>query len=91
MAFGTDAGGFDWNVNPGKEFEVRVKYGQSPLDAIRDATVHAAELLGMQDKIGSIEPGKLADIVAVPEDPLSDISVLERVGFVMKDGVVEKK
>ncbi len=91
MAFGTDAGGFDWNVNPAKEFEVRAKYGQSPLEAIRGATVHAAELLGMQDKIGSIEPGKLADIVAVAGDPLSDISVLERVGFVMKDGVVEKK
>jgi imidazolonepropionase-like amidohydrolase len=88
IAFGTDAGGFDWNINPAKEFAVRVKLGQSPAAAIRSATIDAATLMGMERQVGSIEAGKLADIVAVPGDPLSDISVLEKVSFVMKDGVV---
>jgi imidazolonepropionase-like amidohydrolase len=91
IAFGTDVGGFDWSVNPAKEYEVRVKAGQNPAAAIRSATIDAATLLDMQDKIGSIEPGKLADIIAVPGDPLSDITVLEKVNFVMKDGEVVKK
>ena len=90
IAFGTDAGGFDWAINPAKEFSVRVKWGQSPAAAIRSATIDAATLLGMEKQIGSIEAGKLADIIAVPGDPLGDISVLEKVGFVMKDGVVVK-
>lgn len=90
IGFGTDAGGFDWNINPAKEFAVRVKYGQSAAQAIRSATSDAAALLGMND-VGAIEPGKLADIVAVPGDPLSDITVLEKVQFVMKDGVVVRK
>ena len=91
IAFGTDAGGFDWNINPAKEFAVRVKLGQSPAAAIRSATIDAATLMGMERQVGSIEAGKLADIVAVPGDPLSDISVLEKVSFVMKDGVVIKR
>jgi imidazolonepropionase-like amidohydrolase len=90
IAFGSDAGGFDWNVNPAKEFALRVKYGQTPAQAIRSATVDAAALMGMPD-VGVIEPGKLADIVAVPGDPLADITALEKVQFVMKDGVVVKK
>ncbi len=90
IGFGTDAGGFDWNINPAKEFEVRVKAGQSPAAAIRSATSDAAALLGMND-VGTIEAGKLADIVAVPGDPLADITVLEKVQFVMKDGVVVRK
>ncbi|MBZ5627954.1 MAG: amidohydrolase family protein [Acidobacteriia bacterium] len=90
IGFGTDAGGFDWNINPAKEFALRVKYGQTPAQAIRSATSDAAALLGMAD-VGTIEPGKLADIVAVAGDPLSDVTVLERIGFVMKDGVVVKK
>jgi imidazolonepropionase-like amidohydrolase len=90
IAFGTDAGGFDWNINPAKEFELRVKYGQTPAQAIRSATVDAAALMEMPD-VGTIEPGKLADIVAVPGDPTSDITLLERVQFVMKDGVVVKQ
>jgi imidazolonepropionase-like amidohydrolase len=89
IAFGSDAGGFDWNINPAKEFALRVKYGQSPAQAIRSATVDAAELLGMKD-VGTIEAGKLADIVAVGGDPLADITVLEKIGFVMKDGAVVK-
>lgn len=90
IAFGTDVGGFDWAINPAKEFEVRVKWGQSTIDAIRSATINAATLLDMQNRIGSIEPGKLADIIAVPGDPLADITQLEKVNFVMKDGMVEK-
>jgi len=88
IAFGTDAGGFDWNINPAVEFELRVKYGQTPAEALRSATVVASELLGMQKDIGTIEPGKLADIVAVKGDPLADITLLQHVDFVMKGGVV---
>ena len=91
IAFGTDAGGFPWTVNPAQEFPLMVKYGMTPAQAIRSATVTAAELLGMQDKVGTIEAGKYADIVAVPGDPLRDVTDLEKVNFVMKDGVVYKK
>jgi len=90
IAFGTDAGGFDWQENPAQEFKYMVDWGMTPAEAIRSATVTASELLGMQDQIGSIEVGKLADIVAVPGDPLKDIMVLQRVDFVMKGGVVYK-
>jgi imidazolonepropionase-like amidohydrolase len=91
IAFGTDAGGFDWKaLNEAKEFEYYVNYGMTPMQAIRTATVTASELLGWQDRIGTIEPGKFADIVAVSGDPLHDITELERVRFVMKGGVVVK-
>ena len=62
--------------------------GMPPLDVIRAITVNAAEMLGWQDRIGSIEPGKFADLVAVAGDPIADITELERVRFVMKDGQV---
>jgi imidazolonepropionase-like amidohydrolase len=91
IAFGTDAGGFDWKVNPAKEFSSMVKFGMTPAQAIRSATIVAAELLGMKDSLGTIEAGKLADIVAVPGDPLADISVMEKVDFVMKGGVIVQK
>jgi len=91
IAFGTDAGGFDWSVNPAKEFGFMVKWGMTPAQALRSATSAAAELLGVQDSLGSIEPGKLADIVAVPGDPLADVTVMEKVNFVMKGGVVERR
>ncbi len=91
IAFGTDAGGFDWKVNPAKEFSSMVKFGMTPAQAIRAATATAAELLGMQDSLGTVEAGKLADVVAVPGDPLSDVSVMEKVDFVMKGGVVYRK
>jgi imidazolonepropionase-like amidohydrolase len=91
IAFGTDAGGFDWKVNPAKEFSSMVKFGMTPAQAIESSTRSAAELLGMQDQIGTIEPGKLADLVAVPGDPLADVRVMEKVDFVMKGGVVYKK
>jgi imidazolonepropionase-like amidohydrolase len=90
IAFGTDAGGFDWKVNPAKEFGYMVKWGMTPGRAIQAATASAAELLGMQDKVGTIEAGKLADIVAVPGDPLKDVTLLEHVDFVMKGGKVVK-
>ena len=89
IALGTDAGSFPWSVNQAKEFELLVKKaGLSPLDAIKTGTSVAAELLGQSARIGHLAPGMLADIVAVPGDPLQDISVLQKVMFVMKDGVV---
>jgi len=91
IAFGTDAGGFDWAIDPAREFSYMVRWGMTPMQAIRSATVVAAELLGLQDEVGTLEPGKRADIVAVPADPLKDITALEKVDFVMKDGVVYKK
>ena len=92
IAFGTDAGGFDWTaINEAKEFEYETKFGMTPMQAIQTATRNAADLLDMSDRIGTIEAGKFADIVAVPGNPLSDITAMERVGFVMKDGNVYKK
>ncbi|MFZ0735334.1 MAG: amidohydrolase family protein [Candidatus Sulfotelmatobacter sp.] len=91
IAFGTDAGGFDWKVDPAKEFASMVKFGMTPAQAIRSATATAAELLGENDSLGTVEPGKLADIVAVPGDPLSDVSIMEKVDFVMKGGAVVRK
>ena len=91
IVLGTDAGGFDWkDVNEAEEFRYYVDYGMTPMEAIRSGTSEAAELLGWSDKMGTIERGKWADIVAVNGDPLKDISVLERVKFVMKGGVVYK-
>jgi imidazolonepropionase-like amidohydrolase len=91
IAFGTDAGGFAWTVNPAREFAYMVKWGMTPMQAIRSATSEAAALLGTQEKVGTIEPGKLGDVVAVRGDPLADITLLEKVDFVMKGGVVYKK
>lgn len=90
IAFGTDAGGFDWKENPAQEFKYMVDWGMTPADAMRSATVTASELMEMQNQTGTIEVGKLADIIAVPGDPLRDITVLEKVDFVMKGGVVYK-
>lgn len=91
IVLGTDAGGFDWReLNEAKEFEYYVNYGMTPMQAIRTATTTAAELLGWSDKMGTIEPGKWADLVAVSGDPLKDITELQRVKFVMKGGSVFK-
>src|SRR5580692_9317708 len=87
IAFGTDVGGFDWHINPAREFGWMVKFGMTPEQALRSATVAGAELLGWSDKLGTIEVGKLADIIAVPGDPLADVTRLEQVRFVMKNGV----
>jgi imidazolonepropionase-like amidohydrolase len=86
IAFGTDAAVYPHGVNA-REFAVYVGYGMTPIEAIRTATSGAADLLGVGDR-GTIAPGQLADLVAVPGDPLKDIKVIERVSFVMKGGVV---
>jgi len=89
MTFGTDAGVCPYGTS-GKQFEFMVRYGMTPMQAIQAATSNAADLLGHSSEIGSIKPGKLADLVAVSGDPLKDISLLENVEFVMKDGKVYK-
>ena len=89
IAFGTDAGVFPHGEN-GKEFGYMVEAGMPPMEAIKSATIVAAGVLGMADKIGTIEKGKLADIVAVDESPVTNIKTMEKVSFVMKDGVVYK-
>ncbi|HXT76085.1 MAG TPA: amidohydrolase family protein [Candidatus Eisenbacteria bacterium] len=91
IAFGTDVGGFDWReINGAKEFGYYVNYGMTPMQAIRSGTSVAADLLGWSDKLGTVEAGKWADLVAVTGDPLKDITELERVKFVMKGGVIYK-
>ncbi len=90
IAFGTDAGVSKHGRNA-DEFELMVKHGMSPAAAIVAATTNAAALLGVEADAGSIAPGKAADIIAVAGDPLSDVTVLKRVGFVMKSGVVLKQ
>src|SRR5262249_54556779 len=89
VAFGTDAGVFPHGQNA-RQFPFMVKYGLTPMQAIQSATIWAADLLGKGDEIGSLKPGKRADLIAVSGDPISDISVLERVEFVMKDGKIYK-
>ena len=89
IAFGTDAGVYPhgWNA---KQFAYMVKYGLSPMQAIQSATVNAADLIGWADRVGAIEPGKFADLIAVQGDPTTDVTVLEHVQFVMKGGQVVK-
>ena len=89
VGFGTDAAVYPHGLNA-HEFAVMVKLGLTPLQAIQAATINDADLLGWSDKIGTIEPGKWADIVAVDGDPLADVTTLERVKFVMKGGEVMK-
>ena len=87
VAFGTDAAVYPHGLNA-HEFAVMVKLGLTPLQAIQAATVNAADLLGWPGKVGSLEPGAWADIVAVDGDPLKDVTILEHVKFVMKGGEV---
>lgn len=89
MAFGTDAGVFPHGTNA-KQFATMVRYGLTPMQAIQSATINAADLLGKRDELGSLKPGKKADLIAVTGDPLKDVTVLEHVTFVMKDGKVIK-
>ena len=89
ICFGTDVGAFEHGTSS-REFVRMVEYGMKPIDAIRSATVRGAELLRMEKQIGSITAGKLADIIAVEGDPLSDIKAITKVTFVMKDGKVFK-
>jgi len=90
IAFGTDAGVFEHGRNA-HEFVLLVEAGMEPADAILSATREASRLLGEEGRIGSVEPGKMADLVAVEGDPLADVSLLEAVDFVMKDGVVYRR
>jgi imidazolonepropionase-like amidohydrolase len=89
VAFGTDAAVYPHGLNA-REFAVMVKLGLSPLQAIQAATLNAADLLGWAGKVGSLDPGAWADIVAVDGDPLKDVTTLEHVKFVMKGGEVVK-
>lgn len=90
IAFGTDAGVYKHGMN-WLEFGYMIEAGMTPMDAIKSATISAADLLGEKDKLGSIEVGKLADIVAVDGDPLKDPKAFGKVVFVMKDGLVYKQ
>lgn len=89
VAFGTDAAVYPHGLNA-REFGVLVRLGMTPLAAIQSATLHAADLLGWSDRIGTLEPGKFADLIAVEGDPLEDITVLENLKFIMKGGTVVK-
>jgi imidazolonepropionase-like amidohydrolase len=89
IAYGTDAAVIPHGRNA-RLFRTYVSAGMTPWQALRSATIESAELLGWKDRVGSVEPGKFADIIAVAGDPLTDISLLENVAFVMKDGAVYK-
>jgi imidazolonepropionase-like amidohydrolase len=87
IAYGTDAGVFPHGEN-GKDFKYLVQAGMSPMRAIQSATIEAASLIGHPESFGSVAPGRFADLIAVKADPLKDITILEKVSFVMKSGVV---
>jgi imidazolonepropionase-like amidohydrolase len=87
IAYGTDAGVYPHGDNA-KQFAKMVEWGMKPLDAIQAATIHAADLIGWRDQVGSLEAGYYADVIAVKGDPLADVKVLESVSFVMKGGEV---
>lgn len=89
IAFGTDAGVYPHGTNA-RQFAKMVEWGMTPLQAIQAATIGNADLFGMSDEIGTITVGKYADMIAIPENPFDDISVLEHVDFVMKGGTVYK-
>jgi imidazolonepropionase-like amidohydrolase len=91
IANGTDAGGYPWTEPLAREFTYLVRYGMTPMQAIKAGTSVAAELLGQQNNFGSIGAGRFADLIAVGGNPLADITELERVTFVMKGGVVYKQ
>jgi len=87
ISFGTDAAVFPHGQNA-KEFKLMVDLGMTPIDALRSATANDAELLGIAQKTGSLKKGKLADVIAMPGDPTSDITATEHVLFVMKEGKI---
>jgi len=90
IAFGTDSGVSPHGQNA-REFEYMVEAGMPPLEAIRAATLNAATVMGWEDRVGTVEAGKLADVIAVAGDPRQDISAMSRVTFVMKDGAVVRR
>ena len=89
IAFGTDAGTFN-HAEHAKEFDLMVGYGMKPMDAIAAATTGTAELFGLKDSVGSLTPGKTADVIAIKGNPLADIAMLHTVDFVMKSGAIAK-
>jgi len=89
IAYGTDIGGYDWKLPQARDFSYMVRFGMTNLQAIQSATITAAELLGMSNKIGEIKPGAFADLIALKGDPTKDIQVLEAPNWVMKDGIVK--
>jgi len=90
LTYGTDIGGYDWNLPQATDFTYFVKWGLTNIQAIQTATTTAAELLGMQGKLGEIKEGAFADIIALKKDPTKDINALQNVDWVMKDGKVYK-
>jgi imidazolonepropionase-like amidohydrolase len=90
LSFGTDAGVCEYDRSI-RQFAFMVKYGMTPMQAIQSATTSAADLLGKSEILGSIEPGKYADIVATPDNPLDDIRAIEHITFVMKEGKIYKQ
>src|SRR5881409_2553521 len=87
ISFGTDAAVYPHGQNA-KEFKLMVDLGMAPIDALKSATANDADLLGITQKVGTLEKGKLADVIAMPGDPTTDITVTERVSFVMKEGKI---
>lgn len=89
IAYGTDSGVYPHGLNA-RQLSYMVRYGMTPMQALQSATIGAAEMMGWQDRVGSIATGKYADIVAVEGDPMGDLKRFEQIGFVMKGGVVHK-
>jgi imidazolonepropionase-like amidohydrolase len=90
ISYGTDAGGYAWTENQAQELAYMVRYGMTPMQAIKSTTTVAARLLEQQQNVGSLSDGHFADLIAVSGDPLADITELQRVKVVMKGGVVYK-
>ena len=90
MALGSDVGPFPHGTQA-REFVLMVKYGMTPLAALQADLLNGAKVLGWENQIGALKPGYLADVIAVPGDPLQDIGVLEKVTFVMKGGIVYRR
>ena len=91
VSYGTDVGGFAWDVPMIADFPIMVRMGMTPMQAIKSATSVAADLLGQSQNIGSLQAGRYADIIAVSADPLQDVANLGRVSFVMKGGAVYRQ
>jgi len=89
IAYGTDSGVYPHGLNA-RQLPYMVRYGMSPMQAIQSATISAARLMRWEDRVGSIAPGKYADLIAVDGDAMADLKKLESVGFVMKGGIVYK-
>jgi imidazolonepropionase-like amidohydrolase len=90
IAYGTDAGGYAWTEHQAREMSYMTRWGMSALQVLQSATLVAAQLLGRDNDLGAASAGRLADLIAVPGDPLADITLLERAIWVMKDGVIYK-